>query len=197
MNLIVENEDEDENEDYISINDIKDKETLERAVNMMLKNLKQNEYEINETHQFTQSLNEKYYQSGSHLLNRQVAFALKQTDERLFLSWIQLRSKATDFDYNTIQEMTRFVAKGQSYEAEEGTHDDLMMGLVLFGWMSNQNFFKDLTNNDIRKNLYIENMQRIEDEMLPFAIIDDNNEEMYSEKIIDLENQSFNHWMRT
>jgi hypothetical protein len=72
-----------------------------------------------------------------------------------------------------------------------------MMGLVLFGWMSNQNFFKDLTNNDIRKNLYIENMQRIEDEMLPFAIIDDNNEEMYSEKIIDLENQSFNHWMRT
>ena len=100
-------------------------------------------------------------------------------------------------DYDTIQEMTRFVAKGQSYEAEEGTHDDLMMGLVLFGWMSNQNFFKDLTNNDIRKNLYMENMQRIEDEMLPFAIIDDNNDEMYSEKIIDLENQSFDHWMRT
>ena len=105
MNLIVENEDEDENEDYISINDIKDKETLERAVNMMLKNLKQNEYEINETHQFTQALPEKYYQSGSHLLNRQVAFALKQTDERLFLSWIQLRSKATDFDYNTIPDL--------------------------------------------------------------------------------------------
>jgi len=100
-------------------------------------------------------------------------------------------------DYDTIQEMTRFVAKGQSYEAEEGTHDDLMMGLVLFGWMSNQPFFKELTNNDIRKNLYMENMRRIEDEMLPFPVIDDNNELQYSETIVDLENMSFDRWMST
>jgi hypothetical protein len=100
-------------------------------------------------------------------------------------------------DYDTIQEMTRFVAKGQSYEAEEGTHDDLMMGLVLFGWMSNQPFFKELTNNDIRKNLYMENMRRIEDEMLPFPVIDDNNEIQYSETIVDLENMSFDRWMST
>lgn len=100
-------------------------------------------------------------------------------------------------DYDTIQEMTRFVAKGQSYEAEEGTNDDLMMGLVLFGWMSNQNLFKDLTNNDIRKNLYMENMQRMEDEILPFAIIDDNNEEIYSDRIVDLENMSFDRWMNS
>ncbi len=106
MNLISENDDENDNgEEYISINDIKDKETLERAVNLMLKNLQQNEYEINETHQFTQALPEKYYQPGSHLLNRQVAFALKQTDDRLFLSWVQLRSKASDFDYNIIPEL--------------------------------------------------------------------------------------------
>lgn len=100
-------------------------------------------------------------------------------------------------DYETIQEMTRFVAKGQSYEAEEGTHDDLMMGLVLFGWMSNQPYFKELTNSDIRKNLYIENIRRIEDEMLPFPVIDDNNELEYSETIVDLENMSFDRWMRT
>jgi len=102
-NLIVENDDSDnEDEDYISINDIVDKQTLEKAVNLMLKKLKPNEYEINEIHLFTQALPEKYYQPGSHTLNRQVAFALKHTDERLFLSWIKLRSKASDFDYNDI-----------------------------------------------------------------------------------------------
>ena len=102
MNLIVEDDDEDNKEKSISINDIKDKETLEKAINIMLDNLNSNEYEINETHQFTQALPPKYYEPGSHLLNRQVAFALKHTDERLFLSWVQLRSKASDFDYNNI-----------------------------------------------------------------------------------------------
>ena len=106
MNLIVENDDEEnEGDEYISINDIKDRETLEKAVNLMLKHLQINEYEIIETHQFTQALPEKYYEPGSHLLNRQVAFALKHTDERLFLSWVQLRSKAPDFDYNSIPEL--------------------------------------------------------------------------------------------
>jgi len=103
MNLIVD--DEEEYEEYISINDIKDKETLDKAVDLVIKSLKPNEYEIVETHQYTQALPAKFYEPGSHLLNRQVAFALKHTDERLFLSWIQLRSKASDFDYNTIPDL--------------------------------------------------------------------------------------------
>jgi P4 family phage/plasmid primase-like protien len=104
INLIVE-EDEFE-EEHISINDIKDKETLEKAVNILLKTLKDNnQYEIAEIHYFTQALPEKYYEPGSHILNRQVAFALKHTDERLFLSWVQLRSKASDFDYLSIPEL--------------------------------------------------------------------------------------------
>ena len=68
----------------------------------MLKKLKQNEYDIIETHEYAQVLPEKFYEPGSHVLNRQVAFALKRTDVRLFLSWVQLRSKASDFDYNSI-----------------------------------------------------------------------------------------------
>jgi hypothetical protein len=71
----------------------------------MLKSLKPDEYEVKETHEYTQILPEKYYAPGSHLLNRQVAFALKHTDERLFLSWVQLRSKATDFDYSSISSL--------------------------------------------------------------------------------------------
>ena len=105
MNLIIE-DDGDLDEDHISINDIKDKETLEKAINLLLKNLKDNnQYEIAEIHYFTQALPEKYYDPGSHMLNRQVAFALKHTDDRLFLSWVQLRSKASDFDYNSIPEL--------------------------------------------------------------------------------------------
>ena len=100
LNLIIE---DDENEEiYISLNDIINKETLQRAVDNQLKNLLPSEYEIKETHEYAQTLPAKYYEPGSHLLNRQVAFALKHTDDRLFLSWVMLRSKASDFDYGTI-----------------------------------------------------------------------------------------------
>jgi P4 family phage/plasmid primase-like protien len=105
LNLIIDdngNDHCDDDFDAISLNDIKNKETLEKAVDLMLKRLKPNEYEIKETHLYTQILPEKYYEPGSHVLNRQVAFALKHTDERLFLSWVMLRSKASDFDYSAI-----------------------------------------------------------------------------------------------
>jgi P4 family phage/plasmid primase-like protien len=105
MNLIIENDECNDNEEYISINDIKDEETLKKAVDIMLKKLKHDEYEVRETHEYTQILPPRYYEPGSHALNRQVAFALKHTDERLFLSWVMLRSKASDFDYNTIPEL--------------------------------------------------------------------------------------------
>lgn len=103
VNLLVD--DLDENDEYISLSDIKDSATLEKAVNMMLKNLKPNEYEIKETHEYAQVLPEKYYEPGSHLLNTQVGFALKRTDDRLFLSWVMVRSKASDFDYESISQL--------------------------------------------------------------------------------------------
>lgn len=95
----------DDNDENISINDIRDKETLARAVDKIMNNLNSGEYYIRETHLYTQLLPEKYYEPGSHLLNRQVAFALKDTDERLFLSWVMLRSKASDFDYDSIPDL--------------------------------------------------------------------------------------------
>jgi P4 family phage/plasmid primase-like protien len=107
VNLLVEKNGETGEDDYISLSDIKDRETLEKAMNQILKTLKSTEYDIKEAHDYTQILPEKYYQPGSHLLNRQVAFALKHTDERLFLSWIMLRSNASDFDYNTIPNLYR------------------------------------------------------------------------------------------
>jgi len=95
-------DDDDEEEEEIPLEDIVNKEILNKAVKQMLSKLTNCEHEIKETHEYTQILPEKYYNPGSHLYNRQVAFALKHTDERLFLSWVMLRSKATDFDYSTI-----------------------------------------------------------------------------------------------
>ena len=103
INLLIE--DDEESEDIL-LDEIIDKETLERAmfkiIALFQKNNTANDYAIIEAHEFTQILPQKYYEPGSHVLNRQVAFALKNTSEKLFLSWIMLRSKADDFDYLSI-----------------------------------------------------------------------------------------------
>jgi len=70
-------------------------------------------------------------------------------------------------DFETIAELSTFIAKGTSFEAEEGSHDDLVMCLVLFAWTTNQAFFADLTNTNIKQKLYEEQLQQIEDESLP------------------------------
>jgi len=103
--LLVDNGDNDNElnvSNDITLEDIKSPEVLRLAVDNIINSLKTDEYDIKEMHEYTQILPEKYYEPGSHLTNRLVAFALKHTDERLFLSWIMLRSKASDFDYNTI-----------------------------------------------------------------------------------------------
>jgi P4 family phage/plasmid primase-like protien len=97
--------DSDESEEICSIEDIKTKELLQLAVDNMLASLKSDEYDIKEIHDYTQILPEKYYAPGSHEKNRLVAFALKHTDDRLFLSWVMLRSKADDFDFDTIPDL--------------------------------------------------------------------------------------------
>jgi hypothetical protein len=102
VNLIIDDDEENNEQQYIPLNEITNSEQLQKAVDNIFKNLKTNERELYEIHLYTQALPEKYFKPGSHLLNRQVAFALKHTDERLFLSWIMLRSKAHDFDYSTI-----------------------------------------------------------------------------------------------
>ena len=75
-------------------------------------------------------------------------------------------------DFDTIAELTTFASKYNSYEAEEGHHDDLAMGLVVFAWLIQQQYFKDMTDLDIRKQMYKDQMKAMEDDMLPFGIID-------------------------
>jgi len=76
-------------------------------------------------------------------------------------------------DYELINEFSTFILKGQSYEAEEGHCDDLAMCCVLFGWLVQQTYFKELTDDDIRARMFNENQYQLEQDMAPFGFIVD------------------------
>jgi len=76
-------------------------------------------------------------------------------------------------DFETIRELSTFSQKGTSYEAEPGNHDDLVMCIVLFGWLSNQRFFKELTDINTVINLKEMNEEKVFSELVPFGIVDD------------------------
>jgi hypothetical protein len=80
-------------------------------------------------------------------------------------------------DYNTIQELSRFSKKGVSYEAEPGWHDDLVMNLVIFSWLSDQSFFKEITDINTLSMLREKSEKEIEDDLLPFGFIDNGAED--------------------
>jgi len=85
-------------------------------------------------------------------------------------------------DFDVIKELFAFVAKKNSFEAETGYNDDLVMTLVLFGWLSTQPYFKDLSSLDIRKDIYQDTISKLEDEMTPFGFVDDGIDEPVPEK---------------
>ena len=80
-------------------------------------------------------------------------------------------------DFDLISELASFIGKGNSYEAEEGTHDDLVMTCLLFAWLVRQTYFRDVTNVDIRQKMYEDKIRMLEDEQLPFGLIDDGQPE--------------------
>ena len=76
-------------------------------------------------------------------------------------------------DFDIVSEMSTFIQKGSSFEGEEGAYDDLMMCLVFFAWLTDQQYFKELTDEDIRKRLYETQRENIESDMAPFGFVDD------------------------
>ena len=74
-------------------------------------------------------------------------------------------------DYNIVSELTTFIQNKQSFEADEGYHDDLVMCMVIFAWLVQQEYFKELTDQDIRRRIYMEQKNQIEQDMAPFGFI--------------------------
>jgi hypothetical protein len=97
--------------------------------------------------------------------------------------------KLTLVDEKTILECSTFEARGQSYEASVGNHDDLMMNLVLFGYFVSTQYFADLTDINLKQLLFDQRMQEIEDNVVPFGFVDDG--QAYVEV---LEGREKDHW---
>jgi len=85
--------------------------------------------------------------------------------------------KVTFNDYEIISELTTFIQKNNSFEAEEGCNDDLAMCLVIYAWLVAQDYFKELTDQDVRKRLYEEQKNQIEQDMAPFGFMNDGLDE--------------------
>jgi hypothetical protein len=93
-------------------------------------------------------------------------------------------------DFDTISELSTFSRKGVSYEAEPGKHDDSVMGIVLFAWLTDQGYFKDLTSINTLAMLREKTEEEITSDLLPFGFVDDglNHEEI-------LEPTTRNNWL--
>ena len=88
-------------------------------------------------------------------------------------------------DFEIISELTTFIAKNNSYEAEIGCNDDLVSCLVIFAWLVVQDYFKDLTNNDVRKKISEEQKEQLDLELAPLGFFNNGMDD--DEKIIDIE----------
>lgn len=87
-------------------------------------------------------------------------------------------------DFETIREFSTFSQKGTSWEAEPGNHDDLVMCCVLFGWLSNQKFFKELTDINTVVNLREMNEEKVFSDLVPFGIIDTGHNEYEEQPVV-------------
>ena len=76
-------------------------------------------------------------------------------------------------DFDTISELTTFVAGRSSFEADDGANDDMVMTLVLFAWMTTQKYFKDIVSHDIRKQLQLQQFSQVDEEILPVGELSD------------------------
>ena len=89
-------------------------------------------------------------------------------------------------DYDCINELSTFIIKGSSFQADDGCNDDTVACLFLFSWASDQTYFKEITDNDIRRTMMSEQQDMLEQDMAPFGFVvngleDDNVGEMVDE----------------
>jgi len=79
-------------------------------------------------------------------------------------------------DSELVSEISTFIETRGSYAADDGYHDDLVMTMVMFGWLVSQPYFKEMTDTDIRTNMYKLRMEAIEQEVLPVGFFNDGSE---------------------
>ena len=75
-------------------------------------------------------------------------------------------------DFETISELTSFISEGTTWHADDGHNDDICMTLILFAWLSTQKYFRDIVQNDLRKQLQFEKLNQLEEELVPGPMFD-------------------------
>ena len=88
-------------------------------------------------------------------------------------------------DFDTINELSTFIVKGSSFEADDGCNDDMVACLFIFGWVTDQTYFKELNDNDIRQQMYKEQQNQLEQDMAPFGFVVDGLEDENVGQIVD------------
>ena len=108
-----------------------------------------------------------------------------QTDKRVkrigcftFKALVE-EKKLLIMDADTISEISTFIQVRDSYAADDGYHDDLVMPLVLFSWLTTNSYFKELNNVNIREAMYQERIKQIEEDVIPFGFIQNGLEEEF------------------
>ena len=87
-------------------------------------------------------------------------------------------------DFQTINELSTFSRRGVSYEAESGCHDDLVMGLVLFAWMTDQLFFREITDINTLDKLRSRNEEELMESLLPIGFNNYDDHEILDDPMI-------------
>lgn len=151
LNLIIDEEDA-EDENHIPLESIRDEDTLRLAVDKMLKSFHAEDYESRELHEYVQALPPRFYEQGSHLESREVAFALKLQNENLFLSWVMLRSKASDFEYDSIPSL---FAEWKGFRKRNASGKSVTKRSIIY-WVKTENYdaYEKIRSNTIHH--YIE-----------------------------------------
>ena len=88
-------------------------------------------------------------------------------------------------DFDCINELSTFIVKGSSFEADDGCNDDLVACMFIFAWATDQTYFKELTNNDIREQMFKEQQDQLEQDMAPFGFVVDGLEDENIGQMVD------------
>ena len=104
-------------------------------------------------------------------------------------------NKLAIVDEQTILEISTFVAKGQSYEASDGNHDDLMMNLVMLGYFVSTQMFSDMTDINLKQMMFENQMRQIEEDIVPFGFHDDGTSAI--QEIEERERMKYEPWQLT
>ena len=118
---------------------------------------------------------------------KKIAYGLKTSKQTKAIGCANLKTlvesdKLILIDYDTIQELMTFSADKQSFKAEEGNNDDLAMTLVHFGWLTSQRYFKENINNDIRSALQQEQLNIMDQDIVPFGIVDNGVDDPFEKE---------------